>query len=608
MRVHIVVLAVLCAHALFADAGKGALCLTFDDRNFQGWESALPTFRKYGAHATFFIYGAVDAGALSMMRKLKGDGHSLGFHGLRHAKADEAVARVGGEKYLADEVLPQVEAARAAGFEVRNWGYPNSRRSQATDLLLGRFFTRMRTGWYRKDVATERLRDQDPIFAPVGEAAARHLVYGAGIPSTFDGWKDDVEGALERAAERNEVVFLYSHNIRRDGRKDPHDISAGQLEAILAKAHGLGLRILGFDELQGFGPEPVPGIGPFDVSPREIFRDNAAMRPQRSGHMGHALIDCGGGRILDFCSNCDGFRAEGHSGYGWMEYCVSTNWGRTFGPPRVLEYSKRLYEEGRHTAICEKGVCLADGRVVLFFQITDQSKPVCCEPWSASTMIVSEDGGETWGEPRPTGAKPGRIYDALVRGDEVMFLLQENEHFLGKGPQHVYKLYRAGPDLAFAGVTLPFDAKGKGYGAMEFAADGALQAYVYDSEAESEMCCAVSRDGGRTWGPVRRCHMDKLIRNPQIRRLDGLWFCTGRNGGGPESDGIVLYASADGLRWNAGEKIDERPKGEGTGYYSCLLPVREPGAAPRMLLQYSHVYKRKRVNIAHRWITPRQDP
>ena len=54
------------------------------------------------------------------------------------------------------------------------------------------------------------------------------------------------------------------------------------------------------------------------------------------------------------------------------------------------------------------------------------------------------------------------------------------------------------------------------------------------------------------------------------------------------------------------EKIDERPKGEGTGYYSCLLPIREPGAAPRMLLQYSHVYKAKRVNIAHRWITPKE--
>lgn len=32
--------AALCAQAVFADGERGALCLTFDDRNFQGWEGA----------------------------------------------------------------------------------------------------------------------------------------------------------------------------------------------------------------------------------------------------------------------------------------------------------------------------------------------------------------------------------------------------------------------------------------------------------------------------------------------------------------------------------------------------------------------------------------
>ena len=38
----------------------GALCLTFDDRNFDAWEANLPLFRKYGAHATFFVCGPID--------------------------------------------------------------------------------------------------------------------------------------------------------------------------------------------------------------------------------------------------------------------------------------------------------------------------------------------------------------------------------------------------------------------------------------------------------------------------------------------------------------------------------------------------------------------
>ena len=40
--------------------GRGLLLLRFDDRNFDGWEKALPLFEKTGAHATFFINGAID--------------------------------------------------------------------------------------------------------------------------------------------------------------------------------------------------------------------------------------------------------------------------------------------------------------------------------------------------------------------------------------------------------------------------------------------------------------------------------------------------------------------------------------------------------------------
>ena len=65
----------------------------------------------------------------------------------------------------------------------------------------------------------------------------------------------------------------------------------------------------------------------FGVSEREIFVDHS--RNGRSGHMGHALVDAGGGRILDFYSNCDGRRCDGHSGFGWMEYRISEDYGKT---------------------------------------------------------------------------------------------------------------------------------------------------------------------------------------------------------------------------------------------------------------------------------------
>ena len=338
----------------------------------------------------------------------------------------------------------------------------------------------------------------------------------------------------------------------------------------------------------------------FTVSGGETWRDNKSVG--RSGHMGHALVDCGNGRILDFTSNCAGMeRAAGHSGYGWMEYRISDDYGKTFGPVRVLPCSRKMYEEGRHTALCEKAVKAPDGRIVLFFQITDPSQPICCEPWSAPLMAVSTDNGETFSDFLPTGADAGRIYDAVCDDRYVYFIMLSNPHFLGTRPEHVYKVYRAGPDLKFAPSVLPIDAQGRGYGALEFAADGALFAYAYNSRCETEMDCTVSRDRGMTWSKPGRSHVALKIRNPQIRRLDGAWFLIGRNGG--KGDALVFYSSADGVNWDAGVRLDVRPDGTGTGYYGCMLPIREPGQPPRMLMQYSRPYLSSCVNVMHRTIT-----
>ena len=112
----------------------------------------------------------------------------------------------------------------------------------------------------------------------------------------------------------------------------------------------------------------LEGFPRFAVSDREIYVDHEKAR--RSGHMGHALVDAGGGRILDFNSNCDYDRVAGHSDFGWMEYRISNDWGRTWGESRVLPYSKRLFDEGKHTALCEKAVEAPDGRIRLFYGLT----------------------------------------------------------------------------------------------------------------------------------------------------------------------------------------------------------------------------------------------
>ncbi len=337
----------------------------------------------------------------------------------------------------------------------------------------------------------------------------------------------------------------------------------------------------------------------FSIGEREIFVNHESKK--RSGHMGHAMVDAGNGRILDFYSNVDYDRVEGHSGYGWMEYRVSEDYGRTFGETRVLPYSKKVFDEGIHTALCEKAVKAPDGRILLFFQITDASLPIACEPWSPPTMIYSLDGGETFSEEIDLHADAGRIYDAIADDKYVYFLMEANEHFLGTRPEHVFKVYRSEDFLHFEPIALPIDAFGKGYGALGKYEDGSIITYVYDSNRETEPEYTVSHDQGLTWSAPRRAFVDQRIRNPQLQRVGSDWFLVGRNGG--DGDGLVLYHSTDGISWSKGVMVDRRPEGTGCGYYSNMLPIFEPGEKPRILLQYSHVYNANRVNIAHRVIT-----
>lgn len=339
------------------------------------------------------------------------------------------------------------------------------------------------------------------------------------------------------------------------------------------------------------------------ISEREIFINHQVYH--RSGHMGHAMVDAGNGRILDFYSNCDGDRVDGHSGYGWMEYRISDDYGKSFGDPNILDYSRKLYEQGIHTAICEKAIKAPNGNILLFFQITDASKPISCEPWSAPTMAVSTDNGETFSMGKTIGVDSGRIYDVISNGKSIFIISQSNDasvSFLGNEPEHVYKLYRSDDSGETFYITsiLPIDAMGKGYGALEFMENGTLIAYVYDSKQEDCPEYVISEDDGITWSTPARTKTEKRIRNPQLLRVDAIWFLLGRNGG--DGDGLVLYASDDGIHWNAGKKLDTRPANQGTGYYSNMLLIREPGKPAKVLIQYSHVYEKNRVNIAHRTI------
>ena len=229
---------------------RGTLCLTFDDRNFDSWRKALPLFEKYGARATFFICGKIDGPAYGMMNVLRRKGHSIGFHGVNHAKAPELLRKLGPEGYFREEIKPQLDAARAEGYVVRNFGYPYSTHDAETEKVLAPHFDRRRSGCiFGRDPAKLALADCDEIYCPQAEFAKLSLFKGTGLGSKYDGMEADVERAVKRLADRGEAMVLYSHAIVSDGSRSPNNISLQTLESLLRAAKEHGVRVIGFDEI-----------------------------------------------------------------------------------------------------------------------------------------------------------------------------------------------------------------------------------------------------------------------------------------------------------------------------------------------------------------------
>ena len=249
----------LCCPAIVSAEGEGPapippgkLVLTFDDQgSIPGWINVLPTFRKYNAHATFFVNGAITDDVKAKMATLAADGHSLGFHGYGHQQVPAYVNEHGADAYIADEIKPQQDAVKGAPFAVNSFAYPSSSRTAETDaLLLANGFRRLRGGQNSgRDPSAKPLKDIANAFIAAEDTPTTKVILGNCIISQYAGWEKDLGDAIERIARTGETLPLYAHQIVDGENTSPHNITLVQLETILRKASELGVKAVGFDEL-----------------------------------------------------------------------------------------------------------------------------------------------------------------------------------------------------------------------------------------------------------------------------------------------------------------------------------------------------------------------
>ncbi len=330
-----------------------------------------------------------------------------------------------------------------------------------------------------------------------------------------------------------------------------------------------------------------------------IYVDNESRG--RSGHMSHGLAQFAPNTIIDFNSNCSAVRLDGHSGYGWIEYRISKDNGKTFSEIKELPYSKQAFYDGVFTTMVEKAVGCNDGRIVAICTRNSQFTEICSKPWLTPMAVISNDGGESWMEPEECSPYRGKVYDILYR-DGVVYILQfcnsGEVDFVGTKPEHQYRIFASynNGESFYELCVVPIDGMGRAYGSMLFDDEGRLHVYAYNINAEKEMDHVVSPDLGKTWETPDACHLNLGIRNPQTAIIDGVFILHGR---GDDGKGFVLYSSEDGYTWDEGVYISTK---KAPCHYSNNIVLKDEKGESSMLIQYSDTYRRGCVNIKHMWL------
>ena len=338
-----------------------------------------------------------------------------------------------------------------------------------------------------------------------------------------------------------------------------------------------------------------------NLSDPVLYIDNEART--RSGHMTHAMAEFKKGTFIDFHSNCSAFRYGGHFPYGWVEYRISEDAGKTYSGIKILDYSYNSFLDGIHTISVEKAVACEDGTIVAFCLRNDAMSPQFCEPWATPTVIRSCDGGESWSAPEEYTPYPGRTYDAVYHNGAIYVLHFCNPTFLGTTEEHKYRIYKSvDQGKQFTELCeVPIDGIGRGYGSMLFDENHTLHVYAYNNQAENYMDHAISQDLGASWTLQAPCYLPKGIRNPQTAILEGIFILHGRTG---DRNGFVVYTSEDGSLWDEGVLVEHQNYLAGAYYSNNLNLEDEQGKF--LLVQYSSPYTNESnpyyiatVNVKH---------
>jgi peptidoglycan/xylan/chitin deacetylase (PgdA/CDA1 family) len=131
---------------LSAGEVPGSLALSFDDHAIATWTAMRPLLDRHHARVTFFVstFLTLSEDEHAQLQQLAADGHDIEYHSTSHLDAEAYSNANGIDAYLADDIVPALDAMRAAGYATTIFAYPFGTRTAATDAALSQYFVHLR--------------------------------------------------------------------------------------------------------------------------------------------------------------------------------------------------------------------------------------------------------------------------------------------------------------------------------------------------------------------------------------------------------------------------------------------------------------------------------
>jgi uncharacterized protein (TIGR02145 family) len=488
------------------------------------------------------------------------------------------------------------------GLSPEGWGVPTRRELQSLIETLGTqggHQLKSNSGW----VETKGGSDEMHFGAVPGG-----LRY---IGGSFD---DDGKFAYfwTGTSKGNDIALYFNLGYRSN------QIDSTSIFSYLKKGAGMSVRCVRRIVYGGFEIMPKNSI-----NDGILFVDHEAT--SRSGHYGSALAACKNGDILAFYTNVSGKIYGGHGIAGWSEYKRSTDGGKTWGKPAVLEYTKRIWDlnkmdgdslpgGGSYFAVRATAVVTApNGTLVAFLSRQLANNRDNYLDFKTPMYLLSYDNGNTWTEPKEVDELATSKQISLTNQDGASFVHQGVIYtvFIGGYGTGEYTMYASSDNGETFTKLSDGLFKGKKYRTNYYYTsaralnDGRLIVYSYNMDDEHNWPYITSSDNGRTWSEVKTTYMAKRVRGAEITgKIGGYYFLVGRSGSfGNDPLNLVLYASKNGVDWDSGRYLKRVQKT--LDAYSAIEMVSEPGSTKpsKILIQSTVGYGLgANVNIKHWWI------